>query len=120
MEIAEKNGNYLYVNSVRSYLIADYAHLGHFSEMKSELGLFHEDYASTFNESIALCEKLVDLQDDVSSLLAQYESQSEQIETLQAQRNQYRLAFFGLLAMVIATLVLLMACKIVRKNRPIN
>lgn len=116
VEIAEENGNQVFVNSVRPYLIADYAHLGHFAEMKEQLDLFQENYASVFNESNALSEKLADLQDDAESLFSMYESQNEEIETLQSQRNSYRLAFFGLLGIALFSLAILVVCKIVRKK----
>lgn len=116
VEIAEENGNQVFVNSVRPYLIADYAHLGHFAEMKEQLDLFQENYASVFNESNSLSEKLADLQDDAESLFAMYESQNEEIETLQSQRNSYRLAFFGLLGIALFSLAILVVCKIVRKK----
>ena len=116
VEIAEENGNQVFVNSVRPYLIADYAHLGHFAEMKEQLDLFQENYASVFNESNALSEKLADLQDDAESLFVMYESQNEEIETLQSQRNSYRLAFFGLLGIALFSLAILVVCKIVRKK----
>lgn len=117
MEIAEEDGNQLYVNSIRPYLIADYAHLGHFAEMKDQLGLFQEDYTSVINESNALSEQLSDLQDDVGGLLNKYESQNEEIETLQSQCNTYRLAFFGLLGIALFSLLILLVCKIVRKKQ---
>ena len=116
VEIAEENGNQVFVNSVRPYLIADYAHLGHFAEMKEQLDLFQENYASVFNESNSLSEKLADLQDDAESLFAMYESQNEEIETLQSQRNSYRLAFYGLLGIALFSLAILVVCKIVRKK----
>lgn len=116
VEIAEENGNQVFVNSVRPYLIADYAHLGHFAEMKEQLDLFQENYASVFNESNSLSEKLADLQDDAESLFVMYESQNEEIETLQSQRNSYRLAFFGLLGIALFSLAILVVCKIVRKK----
>lgn len=118
LDMAEESGNNLYINSVRPYLITDYAHLGRFAEMKNELGLFQDDYASAFNESTALSEKLANLQDDAEGLLAQYESQNEQLTVLEAQRDYYRLAFFGLLGIALFTLAALTAYKIVRKNRP--
>lgn len=116
MEIAEEDGNQLFVNSLRPYLIADYAHLGHFAEMKDQLGLFQEDYTSVINESNTLSEQLSDLQYDTEGLLDKYESQNEEIETLQSQRNSYRLAFFGLLGIALFSLAILIVCKIVRKK----
>ena len=117
MDLASEKGNQLYVNSIRPYLIADYAHMGRFAEMKKELGLFTDDYESILNESNVLDEELEHLRENAADLLQQYDSQSDQIQTLQTQRNHYRLAFFGLLAIVLAVQVFLAAYKIVRKKR---
>lgn len=117
MDLASEKGNQLFVNSVRPYLIADYAHMGHFAEMKKELGLFTDDYESILNESSLLDEELAQLRDNAAGLLQQYESQNNQIPILQKQRNHYRLAFFGLLTIVLAVLVFLAAYKFVRKKR---
>lgn len=117
MDLALEKGNHLYVNLVRPYLIADYAHLGHFVEMGRELGLYTENYENIVSESNALDEELARLRDNAQDLLSQYESQNDQIQALQSQRNQYRLAFFGLLAIALFALVLLLAYKIVRKKR---
>lgn len=117
MDLASEKGNQLYVNSVRPYLVVDYAHMGRFVEMKKELGLFTDNYKNIVSESSVLDEELARLRDNAEGLLTQYESQNEQIITLQSQRDQYRMAFFGLLAIVLFVLVLLIAYKIVRKKR---
>lgn len=117
MDLASEKGNQLFVNSVRPYLIADYAHMGHFAEMKKELGLFTDDYESILNESSLLDEELAQLRDNATGLLQQYESQNNQIPILQKQRNHYRLAFFGLLTIVLAVLVFISVYKFVRKKR---
>ena len=117
MDLASEKGNQLYVNTVRPYLIADYARLGQLMEMKKELGLMQDEYLGIVNENNALSDELSRIQSNVEGLLEQSESQSEQIETLQSQRNQYRLAFFGLLAIALFALALLIAYKIVRKKR---
>ena len=117
MDLASEKGNHLYVNSVRPYLIADYARLGQLIEMQKELGLMSDNYLGIVNENNALSEELSSLQYDMKGLLSQYESQNDQIQTLQTERNQYRLAFFGLLAIMLFVVVLLVAYKIVRKNR---
>lgn len=117
MDLASEKGNLLYVNTARLYLIADYARLGQLMEMKKELGLLVDNYEDIISENNALDEELACLSDNAQDLLQQYESQSEQIQTLQSQRNQYRLAFFGLLAIALFALVLLLAYKIVRKKR---
>ena len=117
MDLASEKGNILYVNTVRPYLIADYARLGQLMEMKKELGILVDNYESIVNENNVLGEELARLSDNAQSLLQQYESQSNQIETLQSQRDQYRLAFFGLLAIVLFAMVLFLVYKIVRKKR---
>ena len=117
MDLALEKGNQLYVNSIRPYLIADYAHMGHFAEMKKELGLFTDDYESILNESNVLDEELVHLRENAADLLQQYDSQNTQIQTLQTQRNHYRLAFFGLLSIMLFAMVLFLTYKIVRKKR---
>ena len=117
MDLATEKGYQLYTNLVRPYLIADYARLGQLMEMKKELGLLVDNYEGVVNENNALDEELARLSDNVQGLLQQYESQNEKIQTLQSQRNHYRLAFFGLMAIVLFFMVLLIAYKIVRKNR---
>ena len=117
MDLASEKGNRLYVNTVRPYLIADYARLGQLMEMKKELGLMQDEYLGIVNENNALSDELSRVQFNAEGLLEQYESQNEQIQTLQSQRNQYRLAFFGLLAIALFALALLIAYKIVRKKR---
>jgi tetratricopeptide (TPR) repeat protein len=117
MDLASEKGNQLYVNTVRPYLIADYARLGQLMEMKRELGLMRDDYLGIVNENSALSDELSRIQYNVEGLLGQYESQNEQIQTFQSQRDHYRLAFFGLLAIELFAVALLVAYKIVRKNR---
>ena len=117
MDLASEKGNQLYVNTVRPYLIADYARLGQLMEMKKELGLMHDNYLEIVNENNILSEELSRIQYNMEGLLGQYESQNDQIQTLQSQRNHYRLAFFGLLAIALFSLVLMIAYKIVRKKR---
>lgn len=117
MDLASEKGNRLYVNIVRPYLIADYARLGQLIEMKKELGLMHDNYLDILNENNVLSGELSRVQFDKEDLLGQYESQNEQIKSLKSQRNQYRLAFFGLLAIALFILVLFVAYKIVRKKR---
>ena len=117
MDLASEKGNKLYVNTVRPYLIADYARLGQLMEMKKELGLMQDEYLGIVNENNALSDELSRVQSNAEGLLEQYEFQSKQIETLQSQRNQYRLAFFGLLSIALFALALLIAYKIVRKKR---
>lgn len=115
-EVAE-SGITMMEHAVRKSLILDYARLGRFSEMDKELTKLDELRASLSRENSDLIEQNRILQDDAEGLLCQYEDQFKQIQTLQAQRNQYRLAFFGLLAIALFVMALLIAYKIVRKKR---
>lgn len=117
MDLANAKGNILYANVVRPYLIADYASLGQLMDMKKELGLMIDNYKGIINENNALDEELTKLREHTEGLLEQYDSQNRQIETLQTQRDQYRLALCGLLAITVFVLAVLIAYKIVRKNR---
>lgn len=117
MDLASEKGNYLFVNSVRPYLIDDYAHLGSFAEMSRELGLFRDNYENILNESTALDEELVRLRENVDGLLSRYDVQNNQIQTLQSQRNYYRLAFFGLLALTVTAMAFWIFRRILLNNR---
>ena len=98
-------------------LIMDYARLGRFDEMGEELGEFEGQNLALQRENSDLYDQLDALQDETQWLCSKYETQDNEIELLQSQRNHYRLAFFGLLAMVLAVLVLAIAYEIVRKKR---
>lgn len=112
-----KSGITMMDHAVRKSLILDYAKLGRFSEMEKELTMLDELCASLSRENADILEQNRNLQDNVEGLLRQYEDQFKQIQTLQTQRSQYRLAFFGLLAIVLFIVVLFVAYKIVRKKR---
>jgi tetratricopeptide (TPR) repeat protein len=114
---AKQSGITMMESAVKKPLIINYARLGRFDEMASELDAFDEYRQTLQRENNDLYDQISTLQDESQGLLQQYESQSEQIETLQTQRNQYRLAFFGLLAIALFFIALLIAYKIVRKNR---
>ena len=101
---------------IKKLLILNYARLGRYEEMAEELDALDEQKLALQRENNDLYNQLDTLQDNVAGLLQQYENQNEQIKVLQSQRNHYRLAFFGLLAIMVSALVLLVAYKIVRKN----
>jgi lipopolysaccharide export LptBFGC system permease protein LptF len=106
--------------SLTKSLVADYARLGRFDEMNAALDDFEERQAALSREIADLYERNFDLENMASDLLEHSDSQNKQLGQLQSQRNQYRLAFFGLLAIVLFALTLLAAYKIVRKNRAKN
>ena len=116
-EEARKSGITMVESATKKPLILDYAHLGRFDEMKVELDALDEQKQALQRENNDLYDQINSLQDETQGLLQQYESQNNQIQALEFQRNHYRLAFFGLLAIALAVLVLLIAYKIVRKKR---
>lgn len=116
-EESRKSGITMMEAATKNSLILDYARLGRFDEMTVELGAIDEQKKALERENSDLYDQISSLQEEAHGLLQQYESQNEKIQTFQSQRNHYRLAFFGLMAIVLFFMVLLIAYKIVRKNR---
>ena len=114
---AKQSGITMMESAVKKPLIINYARLGRFDEMASELDAFDEYRQALQRENNDLHDQISTLQDEAQGLLQQYESQNAQIETLRTHRNHYRLAFFGLLAIALFAVVLFLAYKIVRKKR---
>ena len=81
---------------------------------------FEEDNVALMRENSDVYEQNRTLRYDAEDLLQRYDAQNFELEMLKSQRNQYRLAFFGLLAITLAALVLLVAYKIIRKNQAKN
>ena len=115
---ATRSGITMMEHEVRKALIIDYARLGRFEEMEKEIEVLDEQRAASSRENSDLYEQNSWLSEEMQSLLSQHEFQNNQIETLQSFRNHYRMAFYGLLCLCIAAVVLFIAYKIVRKNRP--
>ena len=116
-ELESSSGITLAHSVMRYPLIVNYARLGRFGDMESEINNLKDDYNGIMRENDDLFEQNQNLQQINNELLVDRETQSLQMLVLQTQRNHYRLAFFGLLSIVIFTVVLLIAYKIVRKNR---
>ena len=119
-ELESKSRVSIAFTTIKVPQILNYARLGKFDQLGDELNVFKNQYDGLLSENNDLYNQLNVLQDDMEDLLIQYESQSEQIQTLQTQRNHYRLAFFGLLAIALFALALMIAYKIVRKKRANN
>ena len=102
---------------LNKHLAMDYARLGRFDDLYAIIEGFEDDNEALIRENSDVYEQNRTLRYDAEDLLQRYEAQNNELEMLKSQRNQYRLAFFGLLSLVIATLVLLLARKIVRKNQ---
>ena len=116
-ELETKSGISIAYSTIKAPLIMNYARLGKYDAMESELKDFKEEYEGLLRENNDLYEQISSLQDEVQWLRSKYDTQDNKIETLYAQRNQYRLAFFGLLAIALFVTALLIAYKIVRKKR---
>ena len=116
-ELEQKSGLLQLRPTFRKALSLDYARLGMMKELEAELSVFDSSISELQRENNGLSDENGDLQTKFSDLLQQYDSQNNQIQTLQAQRNHYRLAFFGLLAIALFAVVLFAAYKIVRKKR---
>ena len=112
-----RSGITMMESAVKKALILDYARLGRFDEMETALDYLDEQRAALTRETADISSQIRDLRSEAEDLILQYESQNNQIQILQSQRDQYRLAFFGLLSLALFVLVLLIAYKIVRKNR---
>lgn len=116
-EEVRKSGITMMEPATKKPLILNYARLGRFDEMAVELDALDEQKKALERENSDLYDQIASLQDETQGLLQQHESQKEQTESLRSQRDQYRLAFFGLLAIVLFVTALLIAYKIVRKKR---
>ena len=117
-ELEKKSGITIARSSIRFLLMLNYARLGQFDKLESELSDLEEEYNGILLENEDIYSQFQDLQNEIGGLLNEKDFQNSQIETLTSQRNHYRLAFFGLLAIVISVVVCLVAYKIVRKKRP--
>ena len=117
LELESKSGVTIAKSSMRFSLVLNYARLGRFDDLESELSIIEDEYDGVIRENADLYEQNGMLRSEVADLLKEHDSQNQQIESLQSQRNQYRLAFFGLLAIALFAVVLFMAYKIVRKKR---
>lgn len=116
-EKALRSGITLMEAAVKKSRILDYARLGRYVEMEKELDDLDEQRAALTRENADISNQIRELRNMVDDLVIQHEAQNNQIQTLQSQRDHYRLAFFGLMAIVLAVLVLLVVYKIVCKNR---
>lgn len=117
MQLEDASGITNMRSLIRVPLMMDYARLDRFDDMQKELETFEEEYAALMRENADIYEQNRNLKYDAEHLLRQYESQNRQIADLQTLCKHYRLAFFGLLAIMLSALVLFVSYKIVWKNK---
>lgn len=116
-ELESKSGITIAYSTIKLPLVLNYARLGKYDDMERELKDYKEEYDGLLRENNDLYDQISSIEDEAQWLQSKYETQNVKIEALQSQRDHYRLAFFGLLALTLFSLVLLIAYKIVRKNR---
>lgn len=116
-ELESKTGITLAHSAMRYPLIVNYARLGRFEDMESEINNLKDDFNAALNENADLYEQNGALAAEVQDLIQKYEFRNQQMDILYSQRNHFRLAFYGLLGIVVFTLAVLVAYKIVRKKR---
>lgn len=116
-ELESKSGITIAYSTIKLPLVLNYARLGKYDDMERELKDYKEEYDGLLRENNDLYDQISSIQEEAQWLQSKYETQNVKIEALQSQRDHYRLAFFGLLALTLFSLVLLIAYKIVGKNR---
>lgn len=116
-ELESKTGNSVMHMKARLFLALNYGRLGKFKELEDELHDFEEDYQSLARENADLYDQLRTLRQEGIELQEQYESQNLELQKYQSKAENYRLAFYGLLAIVLSACVLFLLYKIVCKNR---
>ena len=116
-ELEKASGVMLMRPSARKVLLMDYARLGMFDELEMELVDLEEESEGLLRENADIKDQLRTLRQEGTELLEQYEAQNEALIEQQRLARHYRLAFFGLLALVLSSAVLILLYKIVRKKQ---
>ena len=106
IKMEEENGFNLYTPSVTPILARAYARLGRFEEMDALLETQLDDYNHLLNNDIALEDNLSSLSQNYHDMLLLHDMQVKQIQDGQQLLKKYRLAFFGLIGVVLMTMVL--------------
>lgn len=119
-ELESKTGNSAMHTKARLFLVLDYARLGMYEELESELSDFEENNQALIRENLDAWDQNRKLQEELYGIAQQYESQAKALQEQQTMLQRYRLAFFGLLALVLATLAILAVRKIVQRISPKN
>ena len=108
LKMEKESGMNLYNNALRHYLIMDYAHLGRLDEMNAELQKLSDEYDAAVGENDSYINENRHLKINAEELLQQNETISKLNERQDRQMHAYRLAFFGLLAIVLSVVLVLL------------
>lgn len=119
-EAVSQSGITMMEPTIKKSLILNYARLGRYHEMQTELDALDEQRADALRKYAGLLEESQIVSENFADLLQKYELESRQVEFFQAQRNQYRLAFFGLLTLMIAAIAFFVLWSIIQKNQQKN
>ena len=107
-ELGTKYGIGLYETAVRSALIRNYACLGRVKEMEEEMKRFADDYDKVCFQNSGFLDENKNIFQNIANISQQYEELLTQSEQQNRQMRAYRLAFFGLLALVLSTFLVLL------------
>lgn len=118
VELEKATGVTMMRSSARSVLAMDFARLGMFDDLEAELEDLEESSLAMSREMADVHEQNRILREEASDLFDQYETQGAELRKEQTLARHYRLAFYGLLALVLSAVVLALLYKIVRKKQP--
>lgn len=104
-ELETKSGITMMRSAVRLPLILDYARLGRYDDLEKELRAIDEERAALVRENADLYDRNRELEDVVANLLEREERQEAVLEAQQTRMRQYKLVFFGCLAIVMAVFI---------------
>ena len=116
LKMEAESGMNLFGNVLRSYLIMDYAQLGRLDEMKAELQKMSDEYDAALGENDSYINENRHLKINAEELQQRNETMSKLNDYRDHQMRAYRLAFFGLLAIVLSVLFVLLL-RHLRKKR---
>ena len=102
LELEKKRSTSVFRPIIRQSLIMDYAQLGRLDEMKAELQKMSDEYDAALGENDSYINENRHLKINAEELSQLYEAMSTLSESQNRQVRAYRLAFFGLLAIVLS------------------
>ena len=115
-DLEAKSGITMMHSATKLPLILDYARLGRYDDLEEMVSDIDDERASLFRENADLFERNIMLEETVADLTNQHKQQSQTLESLQSQVKQCKLAFFGLLALLLAASLFALILAIVRKK----
>lgn len=115
-ELSERYSIGIYNTIIRSALIRNYASLDRIEKLDEELNAFIENYESLSFQNAGFVDENNNIFKNVSDISRQYDELLAKSDRQNRQMRSYRLAFFGLLAIVFSVLSVLLL-RHLRKKR---